>query len=153
MVDIARCRECGNKMSQVWGVRGKCIECGGPVEQIKVDMGAMDKVPRYLNMGGIAFTLFAVLYLIYQLARDEMGRSQGTTVIVLFLVGIIFFTISLLVQLQLASRAKEQMVEELASRRLRRLRPRERDEGSNIRSGRVEPLPRRTASKVLVKRR
>jgi len=153
MVDIARCRTCGNKMSQVWGVRENCVECGGPVEQVSVDLGGMDRVPRYINVAGIALTIFAVLFLIYELARDQMGRSQGTSVIVIFLFGILMFTVSLLVQFWLASIAKERTVEEPGPRKQRKVRPREGDAGTKIRSGRMEPPQRRTASKVLVKRR
>jgi len=153
MVDIAMCRTCGSKMSQVWGVKENCAECGGPVEQVNVDLGSLDRVPRYLNVGGVALTIFAVMYLVLELARDQMGRSQGTTVIVIFLFGILLFTASLAFQFRLASIAKERTVEEPVRRRRRRVRPREGEEGANIRSGRMEPPPRRTASKVLIRRR
>jgi len=153
MVDIARCRTCGSKMSQVWGARENCVDCGGPVDQVNVDMGGLDRVPRYLNVGGIALTIFAVLYLIYELARDQMGRSQGTTVIGLFLIGILMFAASLTFQFQLASMAKERTGDKPETRRQRRVRTREGEGEANIRSGRMETPPRRTASKVLVRRR
>ncbi|MGA1873474.1 MAG: hypothetical protein ACMUHY_07350 [Thermoplasmatota archaeon] len=153
MVNVARCRKCGARMSQVWGMKEDCSECGGPVDQVRVDMGYVDRVPRIVNMLGIALAVFAVLYLLLMLAMDDLGSSEGTVVIILFIAGILCFAVSLMVQIQLASVARTKEFESGDTRRMRKLRPADMEDGSRVRSGRIQEPPRRTASKLPIRRR
>ena len=76
MVKIAICRTCGRKMSQIWNERTNCDSCGGSVDQSEVDMGFSDRVPRILNVGGIAFMVFAILYIFYRLIDGGIGKEE-----------------------------------------------------------------------------
>lgn len=151
MVKIFRCRECGNRTAEIWKEHQRCIECGGPVEHLDVDMGFAERVPRVLNIGGAAFAIIAFLYLMYKLIAGDLGRQEGTTTMILFLVGIVFLASSLIFLMQLSSKAKVRSETMVSGRKQRRVR--EGPQREDVRSGKVGPPVRRTASKLPLKKR
>jgi hypothetical protein len=140
-------------MSQIWNEHENCVNCGGPVDQLVVDMGFMDKMPRILNVGGIALIIFAILYFIWKISGSTLGDSGGTDIIILFIAGISFFLLSLVVQFLLFKRARERIPVDLSKRKQRKLRIDPEGVKEPIRSGKVEPPARRTASKLPIKKR
>ena len=116
-------------------------------------MGFADRVPRVLNVGGIAFMIFAVLFIIYKLADGDLGRDSGINIMVLFAAGICFFAASLVTQFQLSTRAKEKVVDIPEGRKQRRVKMGSGQERGHVKEGKIEPPRRRTASKVPIRRR
>jgi hypothetical protein len=138
-------------MSEVWKDVENCDECGGPIDHIEIDMGSRDRIPRFLNIGGIAFAIFGVLFMIFKFAVDEVSRSDGWTIMTLFIIGIMLFIASLLFQVQLAQRAREKAADERSTRKQKKLRARSDGRDLKITTGSLEDRPRRTASKVLIR--
>ena len=150
MAKIARCGQCGHLMSEVWKERTECEKCSSPVEHVVEDLGFSDRMPRIFNMGGMTLGSLAVLLLIYNIATEAMGRSEGATIIVLFALGILFFIISLMVQFQLSSIAKERTLQKVVSRSQKRIKRTQGERNNKIRSGPVERGECAKASKILV---
>ena len=150
---IAKCRTCGRKMSQVWNERTNCDGCGAPVDQVEVDMGFADRIPRVLNIGGIAFMVFAVLYIFYKLIDGDLGRDAGIDIMILFFAGIIFFAASLAAQFQISNRAKEKQIIQTEGRKQRKVRSSKEIEKGAVKTGKIEPPRRRTASKVPIRKK
>jgi hypothetical protein len=152
-VKIAICRTCGRKMSQVWNERTACDSCGGPVEQSEVDMGFSDRVPRVLNVGGVAFMIFAILYIIYKLIDGGIGRDSGIDIIILFFAGICFFAASLITQFHISKKAMERAADKTIKRKQKKLKMKPDIDRDTVRTGKIETPIKRTASKVPIKKR
>jgi hypothetical protein len=153
MVRIDICEKCGHRMSEVWKEHDTCEDCGGPVEKVDVDMGFYERAPRILMVGGIGFTVFAILYFLYKIINGDLGQDEGTTSMVMFMVGIAFFAASLIVRTQMSSKAIGSAVPSRVSRRQRRLKGPDLERRANVRSGSVVSPARRTASKLPVDRK
>jgi hypothetical protein len=153
LVKIAICRTCGRKISQVWNERSNCTNCGGPLEQLEVEMGFSDRIPRVLNVGGVAFMVFAILYIFYKLIDGGIGKDSGINIIILFLAGICFFAASLIVQFHLSNKAKVNLPDRSVDRKQRRVKTRSDHDRDAVKTGKVEPPRRRTASKVPIRKR
>ncbi|MBN1391099.1 MAG: hypothetical protein JXA22_10710 [Candidatus Thermoplasmatota archaeon] len=151
MVKITVCRTCGSTMSEIWNTRESCVECGGQVDHVEVNMGSIERLPRLLNIMGLILTVLAVIYLLFKLFMDDMGRQEGINIIVLFIGAILLFCVSLLSQFHLFTSARKKAGMVPGPRRQRRMR--DQDDGQPIRSGRIEPTTRRTASKVPLNRK
>ncbi|MGA1848575.1 MAG: hypothetical protein ACMUHB_04465 [Thermoplasmatota archaeon] len=142
MARIARCTKCGHLMSEVWKNRESCEVCSGNVEHINEGIGFLDRVPRLLNAGGIALDVFAVLYLAYKILTDDLGRSEGISVMVLITVGIVMIVASLLVQVRIGAAAIRKVKDREGQRPLRRVKG-----SSSVRKGPVD-LEDRVRNKV-----
>ncbi|MBN1539780.1 MAG: hypothetical protein JW939_06515 [Candidatus Thermoplasmatota archaeon] len=150
MVRVAVCRKCNSTTSEVWKARTTCMECGSPIDHLDVSTGSLDRLPRILNMAGIAFAIFAVLYLLFGIAFMDMGRKDGINIIVIFLAGTLLFLTSLMLQLYLSTRAREKIETGQEPGRQRHLRRESGDEP--VRSGPIGP-PSRKASKLPIDRK
>ncbi len=152
-MNIARCNKCRHLMSETWKDRTECEKCGSSVEHIKEDLGFMDRAPKLFNGGGIALIFFAVSYLLYKILSGGMGKSEGTSVMILFFSGVIMFAISILIQLNLSTRAKEAILERGEQRPKRSLRRGPSRREDQIQSGRMKPEHPKRGTKVLVSRK
>jgi hypothetical protein len=123
------------------------------MEQFEVDMGFSDRIPRVLNVGGIAFMVFAILYIFYKLIDGGIGKDSGIDIIVLFFAGICFFAASLIAQFHLSNKAKLKIPDQSVGRKQRKVKMDPGQKRDAVRTGKVEPPLRRTASKVPIKKR
>jgi hypothetical protein len=106
MVKIGRCSSCGTYIQEIWKERENCGKCGGAVDHIEVDMGALTYVPRALNIIGLIVMIIGIVLLIAAPAgRDGGGGSLATLVLVIS--AILIFIISLIGQLLIFRKAVE----------------------------------------------
>lgn len=151
MVRVAVCRKCSSTSSEVWKAQNSCSRCGSPLDHVDVAMGLLDRLPRMLNMVGMALAVFAVLYLLFSIAFRDMARKDSVNIIVIFIAGIFLFMTSLMLQLYLSTRARERV--ELGQEPVRKRHPQGESSDHPVRSGPIGHRPSRKASKVPIDRK
>ena len=119
MVRIGRCSSCGAYVSEAWGIKDNCKDCGGAIDHIKEDIGPVEHLPKAFNIGGLILIVIAIaLFITGSVGRNDVSSSTGP--LLLLSSSIILFICSLVSQMVIVRKAFEKR--EHIKKNIRRMR-------------------------------
>ncbi len=148
MVEIGRCSSCGTYTSEVWSKNDNCKECGGSTDHMKIELGQIEFLPRFFNIGGGLVFLIGLILFFVSFASDSIGSAY-----LFFLFGgILLFIISLISQYFIVRKAIERAsILKISRKKTRKSGPaQKKDENEDdVKAGQMKG-DKRVAKKVMI---
>jgi len=154
MARIARCKRCGEPIDERWTTKERCPSCGGEIERVGMDLGPMERLPRYLKWAGAL--LLATAGLLFLTVLIGLTSVSFWVIFPLSMGSMVLLVSSLACQKYIADKALVLAPEPRPRRVQRRIRGSEtvRESGrTGADAGGQDRVGRPKASKVLVRSR